>query len=270
MSQDHEPTEQPDADDQIVPEESIPDEKPVDSKEPFALEPTLTESLDVCPNCGASMENVDTLVCLRCGYDFQAMRVIETVSEAEPADGDDEEVDDVQDTNPIVVSGLGGWHLPIVVAVIAISALVIGCLAGYHGLFPELIDSELESQEMVEWGYRFEAIGRMVALMSLWTICGIAALFVCSWMFGRPFGDARLALFRMLAMVTVARTLTFVSLGGGALERIVELLGEAALFTLLTMILMRMRPRDAATMVGIMIIGFVTLFGLSHFVVWVT
>jgi len=233
---------------------------------PGAPDASDVHAVDVCPNCGSPMRGSDTLVCMRCGFDLKTMKVIET--KKGETTGEEEEK---EQRDPLVQEGPGDPWLPVALAIIGAAILLIGCLAGAAGLFPHLRATLEEGATLVvSWNERWGAAARFPVLIGLWTMCGFGALIAGAWLFGRPFGNVGLGALRMLGIVAIARCVGFLSLSLRPVEFILESLLAAAVFFILTMLLFRMKPRDAATLLVVTIVLFLALFVIAHLVTWVT
>lgn len=258
--------------------------KPPAGPEPLALEPPKRKeqpepqegtgevaasgvhALDVCPNCGSPMRGSDTLLCMRCGFDLKSMKVIETKTGVTTGEEDEKE-----QREPLVQDGPGDPWLPLTLAIIGAVILLIGCLAGAGGLFPHLRATLEEGAALVvTWNERWGAAARFPALIGLWTMCGFGALIAGAWLFGRPIGNVGLGALRMLGIVAIARCAGFIGFSWRVAEFLIESLLAAAMFFILTMLLFRVKPRDAATLLVMTIVLFLALFVIAHLVTWVT
>jgi hypothetical protein len=223
-------------------------------------------ALDVCPNCGSPMRGRDTLVCMRCGFDLKTMKVIETKTGATTVDEDEK-----AQRPPLVKEGPGDPWLPLVLAIIGAAILLIGCLAGAPGLFPHVRATLAEGATLViSWDERWGAAARFPILILLWTMCGFGSLIAGAWLFGRPMGNVGLGALRMLGIVAIAHCVSFISFSWRLGEFLVESLLAAAVFFILTTLLFRVKPRDAATILVVTIVLFLALFVIGHVVTWVT
>ena len=238
---------------------------PLDLEEP---EPAAShaETLDVCPNCGAPMEGIDTLVCLRCGFDLKTLRVIESaVVESEV----DEEEDESARAEPLVKPMLADPLMPSLLAVLSIGTIAVALLAGLEALFPAF-DPETADTLKVPWRMRLDEALRLPVFIGIWVACGFSALLVGGWLFGRPLGDASLAALRMLAVVSIAHLAVFFDITNPNMELFLEALLHGIAFFLLIMVLYRLKPRDTATVLGVMVVMYVLLSVLSRVVAWAT
>jgi hypothetical protein len=238
--------------------------KPAARAEPEP-EPSGVQALDVCPNCGSPMRGRDTLVCMRCGFDLKAMKVIETET------GQTTEEEEEERREPLVEEGAGDPWLPAALAIAAAVVLLIGYLAGAAGLFPQ-VRSALEEGALfsASWDARWGGAARFPLLIALWTMCGFGSLVAAAWLFGRPFGNVGLGALRMLAIIAIARCVGFLSFPWRLVEFTAEAIAAAAAFFILSMLLFRLKPRDAATVLVVTIVLFLALYVIARIVTWVT
>jgi len=228
-------------------------------------EPSGVRALDVCPNCGSPMRGRDTLLCMRCGFDLKSLKVIETETGQTTEEEEKEE-----EREPLVQQAGGDPWLPAALAIAAAVVLLIGYLAGAAGLFPQL-RSALEEGALfsASWDARWGGAARFPLLIGLWTMCGFGALIASAWLFGRPFGNVGLGALRMLAITAVARCAGFLSFPWRPLEFTAEAIGAAAAFFILSMLLFRLKPRDAATVLVVTVVLFLALYVVARVVTWV-
>ena len=228
-------------------------------------EPSGVRALDVCPNCGSPMRGRDMLVCMRCGFDLKSLKVIETET------GQTTEEEEKEERQPLVQEAAGDPWLPAALAIAAAVVLLIGYLAGAAGLFPQL-RSALEEGALfsASWDARWGGAARFPLLIALWAMCGFGALIAAAWLFGRPFGNIGLGALRMLAIVAVARCAGFLSFPWRLLEFTAEAIAAAAVFFILSMLLLRLKPRDAATVLVVTVVLFLALYIVARVVTWVT
>ncbi len=225
-------------------------------------------ALDVCPNCGSPMRGGDTIVCLECGYDLKTMTVVETVS-AGPG-SDDADADGEDEADPLAAAVGPSW-LAVALAGAAGAVLVAGCLAGTPGLY-RLAEAAAEGDAPLVIGgpQRIEGLGRLVVSIALWSACGVGGLRTAAWILERPLGDLRRAAASMLAVVSIARLVSFLDLPGPSVELLVEGLGEALVFLGASILLFRLPPRTAAIVLGFTALSFLVLYATAWTVVWVT
>jgi len=228
-------------------------------------EPSGVRALDVCPNCGSPMRGRDTLVCMRCGFDLKSLKVIETET------GQTTEEEEEEERQPLVQEAAGDPWLPAALAIAAAVVLLIGYLAGAAGLFPQL-RSALEEGALfsASWDARWGGAARFPLLIALWAMCGFGALIAAAWLFGRPFGNIGLGALRMLAITAIARCVGFLSFPWRLLEFTAEAIAAAAVFFILSMLLFRLKPRDAATVLVVTVVLFLALYVVARVVTWVT
>jgi len=216
--------------------------------------------LDVCPSCGAKLRGDATVLCLRCGFDLKTLKtvetetgVIETPAEAATA------------STPIVRAYWADRVVLPVVAGLAALALIIAMSAGHPSVY-----RAVEPDVALTGAERFQYVLRFPILVVLWCVCGIGGVLIGGWLTGRPPGEVRSMVVRLLTIVVLARLVTFIDLPNAILEFGVELLGQAIVFVLLTMLLFRLRIRAAAILVGVQALLFVALYALAHLVAWTT
>jgi hypothetical protein len=225
---------------------------------------TSIESLDVCPNCGATMTGADSLVCVRCGFDLKTMKAVKTeVGEEAPPEEEEEPAE------PIAQSGSADPWLPLIAALIAALTIVIGLLAGAPGLFNQAVNEE-GVREAVAWSERWLALLRLPVLIGLWTLCGFGGLAFTAYYHHRPIGEIPIAAARLLAICVVARLAGFIDLGPFILEFVLEVIAAIAIAFVLSMLFFRLKPREAGLFVGVTTCSFIGLYLISHLVVWVT
>jgi hypothetical protein len=239
--------------------------------------PLPVESLDACPNCGSPMRGKEALVCMRCGYDIKHLKVIETETEKEepakaaPRKGKAAAArDEADEQRPLTRRGLGGVRFPLALAAIGTTALTIGYLLGFRGLFPptDVMTTEGEQLPPIAWSARFLELGRFPVLAGIWTLCGLGALFAGSWMFGRPLGDLRVAAARMLGIIVLVFCAQFIPIQDKVLSFAAEAAMSLLAFFLLSMLFFRLKPRDAGTVMAMAIVSFVVLYLGAQLLTW--
>ena len=93
-------------------------------------ETSHVKALDVCPNCASPLGGVDTIVCLRCGFDMKTLKVIKVKTGETVAP----EADEPEQAEPLCVPGVGGVGIPAVMAGVSLLLLTMGYLSGARGL----------------------------------------------------------------------------------------------------------------------------------------
>ncbi len=97
---------------------------------------------------------------------------------------------------------------------------------------------------------------------------GLGALFTLANILSVRFGDLKLAVARMLGIVAAMSLATIFGAGAPALEWTLEILLQSAAFVGLAMFFFRMSVRDAATLLGVMIVAVACLLVVSALVMW--
>ena len=249
-----------------APEQNSPKVEPGDDVKPLDLEDSSTESaeqespsssvpkskakakshvkgLDVCPNCGSTMRESDTLVCMRCGFDLKTLQVLKTTTGEVTEEELDEENEDVI-REPLCLPGRGDLKIPLIVLAASAILITIGYLFGADGLFSLATDEGVSITP--DAGERFAAWGFYLALLVLGTGCGLVGLFTVSKLNEVPFGDVKLASARIAAITAVMWLVKYLSLGNGFIEDAAEWVLQAGIFVGLFMLLFKLIPRDAA------------------------
>ena len=232
------------------------------------------EALDLCPNCGSPMPGPLEILCLRCGYDMKAMKVVETkTAEAAP---DDETVDDGAEGvtssaelqrghGMLTPPGLGGYVLPLALLGGSMFFLTVAYLFGAGPLFPSregLFFDPLTTRydlEAVPFGRRFITLVKFY----IWTMyigafytCGLAAV---AQLGRRPFGPVWLAVARVMGIIGVMQLgLLAFNLDWSGVEFVLERTLQLVLLVSLTMLFFRTTWREAGTAV-VLAIGFALL-----------
>jgi hypothetical protein len=230
--------------------------KPHYQVEPAADEPADIHALDVCPKCGASLPDITTLVCLRCGFDLKTMKAIDTKVGVEAAA---EEVGNGKRA-PLAAPGRGDRWLPLALAGASVLVLVIGFLAGADGLFAGV--------EPARATRRLLGLSRAVMQIALLTVAGAGALVAMARLLGTTLGDVRLAAARMLGIIAVLALARFLNLNSDALEWSFETLIQAAAFIGLTMVCFALDVREALTMLGLLVVALAVLMAIASLTLW--
>lgn len=249
-----------------APQQNSPKVQPGDDVRPLDLEDSSTENaqqdsstssepeskakakshvkgLDVCPNCGSTMRESDTLVCMRCGFDLKTLQVLKTTTGEVTIEELDEEDEDVV-RHPLCLPGRGDLRLPLIVLAASAILITIGYLIGADGLFSLATDEGVSINP--DAAQRFAAWGFYLALLLLGTGCGLVGLFTVSKLNEVPFGDVKLASARMAAITATMWLMKFLSLGSGFIENLTEWILQGGIFVGLSMLLFKLIPRDAA------------------------
>ena len=214
--------------------------------------------LDICPNCASPLGGVDTVVCLRCGFDMKTLKVlkVETGETVEP------EADEPEQAEPLCVPGTGGVGLPAAMAGVSLVLLALGYLFGARGLFA------LTADETVGFGARVGGLAGMLVRTGGLALAGMGGLSVLSHMLDRRFGGTQLAAVRFLGIFAVLGLLTFFNLQSSAMESTMEVIFQAVLFVGLASVFFRLSVRDAATLMGVTVCAVIILLLVSALVLW--
>lgn len=241
-----------------------------DDDDEVPLAQRSVKELDTCPNCGGSMRGGDQIVCMRCGFDLNSMKVISTATaatapSAKPKHGKAaaEAEDEPAPREPLTTPGIGDFWLPGAIAAVGAIVLIIAYLAGAVAVFPALEEAALTTETALEIGFmqRVQGLGQEAILWGIWWMCGIGALLILTAVLGMRLGDGVLASMRMLGIVAAMRVTTLIGFANNAAEFIVEAVLSLAIFAGLSIALFRLKPRDAA---------WLTAGGLgSYLILWV-
>ena len=249
------------------PEAELQDEETQDNQareEPVPKlrdKPSDMKALDICPNCGSPLGGVDTVVCLRCGFDFKTLKVIKvetgktTVPESEEA----------EPAAPLSVPGAGDLWLPTAMAAVGLGVLGIGYLGGAQGLFAA---ATTVGEEAVGFGKRLEGLVGMLVRTSVLTLAGLGGLSVLAHMLDTRLGSVKLAAVRMLGISAAIGLLAFFNVESIFLELTIEAVCQAIAFVGLAMVLFGLTVRDAATLMGLTVFAMIGLLLLSALVLW--
>ncbi len=222
-------------------------------------EPPAIRALDVCPNCGSNLGSIDSVVCLRCGFDLKTLKVIKTAT-GKAAEKKEEAAEEEEEAEPLVSPGRGDLWLPGLVAAAAIGVLAVAYLAGWGGLFgPEAT---------IGFGTRVAGLVKMATRTAVWTLAGMGGLIVLAHMLKTRLGDRRLAAVRMLAVVGAVSLATMINIPSQGLEWAVQLALQAAGFVAVSMGFFGLNVRDASTLLGVAVMAGVALLLVSSAVWW--
>jgi hypothetical protein len=235
-------------------EQAAPDATPPPPDPEIEPEPESIRALDVCPNCGSPLGGVDVVLCLRCGYDMKAMKVIKTDTKKteEPPDEDESDV--------LVEAGMGDFWLPAAMAVAGLG--LVG--AGYLWRSPALFGGE----EAVSFGTGAIGLIKMLLKTAVFTAAGIGGLAALAHIAHKQLGDLRLAAARMLGIMAAVGLLAFINVKSDGFEWTLEFIGQAAAVLGLSMLLFRLAFRDAATFLLAALFAVLGVVLLSHIVLW--
>ncbi len=249
------PHEEPEA---AAPPPGTPAEPAPPAKPP--PEPHSIKALDICPNCGSPLGGIDSVVCLRCGFDLKSLKVIKTeTGEAAVAEPGAEEPEPAE---PLSASGNGDLWLPGAMAIGGLGLLTVGFLWGSRGLI------SVETGETITLGARLEGLVRMLVRTAVMTLAGLGGLHFLAHILETRVGDLKLAAARMLGIVAAIGLLTFFNVNAEPLEWTIEAVTQAAAFVGLAMVIYRLSARDAATLLGITVLAVISLLLVSALVIW--
>lgn len=223
-------------------------------------DPSAIRALDVCPNCGTPLGPVDTVVCMRCGFDLKTLKVIKTktVAEAQPAPA--EEVEQELLSEP----GAGGMWLPSVLGAMSLAILLIGCLAGARGLVHV-------GEETASFLARLEALLRVVLRTAILAVSGLGGLYVLAHILRTRMGDLKLAAVRMAGIMASVGLIAFFSLPKSPpLERLIESIAQGLVYVGLAMFFFSLSLRDAVTLLGVTVFAVGGLLLVSGLLQWAT
>ena len=216
------------------------------------------KALDVCPNCASPLGGVDTIVCLRCGFDMKTLKVIKV----ETGETTIPDADEPEQAEPLCVPGVGGMGLPAVMAGASLVLLTMGYLSGARGLFT------VPADETVGLGAGLGGLTGMLVRTGGLTLAGMGGLSVLAHMIDRRVGDMKLAAVRLLGIFAALGLLTFFNLESSALEWTMEAIFQAVIFVGLASVLFRLGIRDAATLMGVTVFSVIILLLVSALVLW--
>ncbi len=238
------------------------DQATEDEPEPKRPEtPSDIKALDICPNCGSPLGGVDTVVCLRCGFDFKTLKVIkvETGETTVPESEEDEPA------APLSVPGAGDLWLPTAMAAVGLGVLAIGYLAGAPGLFEA---ASTPGEETVGFFQRLRGLVGMLVRTGILTLAGLGGLSVLAHMLETRLGDVKLAAVRMLGISAAVGLLAFFNVESVFFELTIEAVCQAVAFVGLALVLFGLTLRNAATLMGLTVFAMIGLLILSWLVLW--
>ncbi len=234
-------------------------------------EPEAIRALDVCPNCGSPMPTIDSLVCMRCGFNTKTLKVEKTATgaaaaprrkkKAGAAADEEDEVREAEPIEPISRPGRGALILPGAAAGLGALLLIAGYLSGAGGLFSEPDPS---------FAQRLAALASGMVLVLLWGAAGLGGLvFLARVVHLAPLGDLRLAAVR-LAMIAVVMRLPalVINVGNTFLEWTIEFAVGSVIAILSGMYLFSLDVRDALLAWLGTIAIFIVLIFVSAAVMW--
>jgi len=209
-------------------------------------------SLDICPNCGKSMGSTRNLICVHCGFDLKTMKVIQTAKGEVTVEEVEQTATERWQATPICPPGLGDFITPGVMAAVGFGVLLIGLLAGASGLYPD-----------PESG-RVRGVLAEVVISGMWIAAAAAAVKVLSILLERPAGDLRLTFARAAGIVALMRLATFMNLLSNSWEWVLQSALQLPIAAGLSLVLYKIKPRDAAILLGLAIIGFLGVYFIAR------
>ncbi len=147
-------------------------------------------------------------------------------------------------------------------AIASLVVLTLGFFWGSRGLI------SVDAEATVTLGARLEGMLRMLIRTGIVSVCGVGALYTLAYLRSTRLGDLQLAAVRMLGIVSAVSLLTFYHVGAKPLEWAIEAVTQAAAFVGLSMVLFRLSVRNAATLLGITVLGAIGLLLASATVLW--
>jgi hypothetical protein len=231
-----------------------------------SLPPRSVREYDICPNCGASMRESSTLVCMECGFDLKTMKVIRTrigaeadreAAKAEAARARGAAADEEPEVPraPLSMPGRGGWQLPAAMGILGGAAVSIGFLLAARGLFPML-----EEGAAIGFAVRMKGLATFIVFSAMEFAAGIAAVHIAARLLETTVGDGKLAMIRIAGIVGLTSVVLLLGLDSPRIEVPLELMGKVGLSFGLAMLLFKLEAREA---------GIVTLGALmAFFLLW--
>ncbi|MCZ6836179.1 MAG: hypothetical protein O7G85_10430 [Planctomycetota bacterium] len=228
-------------------------------KETFELEvepeSDYIDSLDICPNCGKTMEGVSKLLCVHCGYDIKSMHVIK-IKRGEVTEEELEAESKKDFIEPLCRKGWGNFHTPAIMAGIALGVLFIG----YAMRSTWLLDDEA--------GNRFLAF----VVSVLWLVpligCSFGALYTVAHLLERPLGRFKLAWARVAGIVCFAKLATFIS--SPFVEFVIEAIAQAGIAFGLSLLLFKVKPKESVLLVSFGFVYFLLFVGVIKVFSYIT
>lgn len=164
---------------------------------------------------------------------------------------------------PLVRTNRIEW--PLAVAGCCAALFVAACLSGQQGIFPRA--------EGVDIGYwdRFVMLLRGLLMMLLSGGCMVAGAALFHLVDGRPLGDLRALAARMLMISSVALLARVAPIDIVFLKQTYDVLAPVGVAWVLMILLFRLSPRDAGTVIGGGILSLIVLgFGstIVSFAIW--
>lgn len=228
-------------------------------------------SLDICPNCTAEIDDTMQMVCLKCGYNLRSMRVERTTAGVDERDPDDEldEYGRVR-KKPVSPPGRGGSVLPLILASVCAVILLVGLLAGHHGLFASYINAHGGEPDLITvgWGARLTGILRYAVNAGTWAGVCLASLWLFARVMERPLGDGNLAISRAVGLACAMKLASLLPITAQAARFPLEMGGHFVILFGLSILLFRMPPRTAGFYTLITAVVMLITYLASTLIVW--
>jgi hypothetical protein len=217
-------------------------------------EPSPIKALDVCPNCGSPMGPVDTVVCMRCGFDLKTLKVIKTKTPP-PATPPADQAKPEAETESAALSepGAGDLWLPALLGAASLLLLATGCLAGFRGLVGG------SAEESAGFFLRLGALVKIVLRVAILAGCGLGGLAVLAHIARARLGELKLAAVRMAGIMAILNVTAFISTTSRGLEWTIESIVQGLAYVGLTMFFFGLNLRDAVTLLGVTVFAMLGL-----------
>ncbi len=217
-------------------------------------EPSPIKALDVCPNCGSPMGPVDTVVCMRCGFDFKTLKVIKTRTPPPTAPPSDQAKPEAEaEGQAISAPGAGDLWLPALLGAASLVLLAIGCLAGVRGLVGG------GAEEPAGFFLRLGALVKIALRVAVLAACGLGGLAVLAHIARGRLGELKLAAVRMAGIMAILNLAAFISTTSRGLEWTIESIVQGLAYVGLTMFFFGLNLRDALTLLGSTVLAVIGL-----------
>ncbi len=220
-------------------------------------EPSPIKALDVCPNCGSPMGPVDTVVCMRCGFDLKTLKVIKirtpppTTTPADQAKPEAEEAE--AEGEALSAPGAGDLWLPALLGAASLVLLAIGCMAGFEGL----VGGGTETP--AGFFLRLGALVKIILRVAILAGCGLGGLAALAHIARTHMGDMKLAAVRMAGIMAILGLAAFISTTSRGLEWTIESIVQGLGYVGLALFFFGLNLRDALTLLGVTVFAVIGL-----------